>query len=526
MRSIPLALTWEMLRRGRWGLMLAVLGANALAVLLFTVLRHEGAFDPADQSTIIMHTVLVELNAFAFGMAVIAAIGPASRLYTFPIPTSALVVWTMLPAMAAVAAELVLSTALLNAIFDLGWHLWGPALFAAVIVASLQAVLWLGEKSGWLVLAITVVPGGLCIWFKSRYGPTFSQPTHYWTEVTAGEAATLLSVVIASYVVGVFGVARNRCGQPPYSLGLAAWLDRVFTLAPEANLPFRNPAQAQLWFEWRKKGWAMPGMVGMGLFMGGFLWLIGSRKANVLVEGFTAGGGLLLLGGLFTGLIVGNVGQSDGELQFGQFLATRPITSTDLARTILKTAAKSILLAWAIWAVALLGLYVILRALHVDLHAALPAELGWWYFPATLLGAWTALAALAPITLAGRTRLLASVLFGAIVLFCGLALFWKHALSREVQEYFMQGLGVFWGIAFIVWTVWAFAVARRRKMVGWPTLYVAASVWAALCTLVALVWLPDSADRIALFVCIAGLLALAVAPLATAPLALAWNRTR
>jgi hypothetical protein len=529
MRSIPLAITWEMLRHGRWVLTLAVLGANALPVLLFTALWHDGvgAIDPEDQSQIIMQMVLVELNMFLFGMAAIAAMAPASRFYTFPVSTSSLVAWTLLLEMAAVAAELVVSTALLNSIFDLRWQLWGPALFGAVTVAAIQAVLWLTEKSGWIGVAMCVVPGGLCIWFKSRYGPTFSLPNHSWSQVTPAEVATLFAVAIASYFVGIFGVARNRCGQPPYSLGLVPWLDeRVFAAAPQAGRPFRNPAQAQLWFEWRKKGWAMPASVGMGLFMGLGIWLVANRKANGLVEGFAVGGGLLLLAGLICGCILGNVGQADSDLQVGQFLATRPITNSDLARIILKTAAKSVFVAWVIWTVAFLCLYAILLALGVNLQTALPAELGWWYFPATLVGAWTAVGVIAPIAMAGRPILIATTLFGASVLFCGLVLFSKNVLSVQGQDYFVEGLSVFWGIAFVVWTIWGFAVARRRSLIGWPTLYVALSVWAALCTVVTMVWGSHSTERLPLLVCVEGLLALSVAPLATAPLALAWNRTR
>ena len=39
MRSVPLAIGWEMLRRGRWPLILYALVANALPVLLFTGLK-------------------------------------------------------------------------------------------------------------------------------------------------------------------------------------------------------------------------------------------------------------------------------------------------------------------------------------------------------------------------------------------------------------------------------------------------------------------------------------------------------
>jgi hypothetical protein len=526
MRSIPLAMTWEMLRRGRRGFLLAALAGNALPVLLFTALQHDGAIDPADPVQVMLNLVLAEFNMFLFGTALMAASNPASRLYTFPIPTSSLVGWTLLPAMALMAIEVVATTALLNAIFALHWALWGPALFAAVTLAAIQAAAWLAEKSGWLGVIIGVIGVPLALWYKTRFGPLFAQPTHYWTEVTPVEVGTLFAIAIAAYFVGVFGVNRNRSGQPPYSVGLIAWLDRLFALAPQEGLQLLNPAQAQSWFEWRKKGWAMPGIVAMGLFMGGFIWLIANRHADGLLEGLVAGGAILAIAGALSGFILGNVGSSDSDLQFGQFLATRPITSTDLARTILKTAVKSVVIAWALWAVAFVGAYAILKAVAIEVPSKFPAGLGWWYLPAALLAAWTSVGILTPFSLTGRIKLTTAALFGAMGLFVGGALFSKFALSPTAQEYFVQGAAIFCGVVFVVWTVSAFVVARRRSLIGWPTLYVAATAWAALCTLIAVMWFPRSAEALAVCLCVAGLLALAVAPLATAPLAVAWNRTR
>jgi hypothetical protein len=54
----------------------------------------------------------------------------------------------------------------------------------------------------------------------------------------------------------------------------------------------------------------------------------------------------------------------------------------------------------------------------------------------------------------------------------------------------------------------------------------AVGAWIALCSLGALFWPPFAVERFALDILIAGLLALSVAPVATAPLAVAWNRTR
>lgn len=526
MRSIPLTIGWEMLRRGRWGMLLAICGANALPVFLFAALLHDGATDTSDVAYIIMQSVLIEMNLFVFGISVFGAIGPVSRLYTYPISTSTIVAWHLLLGMAAVAAEVIASTALLNVMFGLGWALWGPALFAAVTVAAIQAALWLTEKSGWVVAALTAVGVFLSLWLKSRYGPLFTTPEHYWTAVTPGEATTLIIVAILAYFVGVYGVSRNRRGEPPYSIGLIAWVDSFFLPSPEAGHRFQNPAQAQFWFEWQKKGWAMPGMVVMGALMAVFIWLTASRNPTALFEGFLAGGAILSMGCFLGGILFGNVGANDADPQIGHFLGTRPMTSAELARIVLKMMAKSVFIAWVMWVVAFAGLYGILLALRVNFQAALPEQVGWWYFPATLVGAWTTAGVFASIMLTGRRGLAGALVFAMIAVTLGGTLIAKNWLSPQAQDYLLEG-GLFsGGIGFAAYTVWVFAKARSRLLIGGPTLYFAATAWAALCALLGFVSRTHSTPGLAILVFVAGVFALSVAPLASAPLALTWNRNR
>jgi hypothetical protein len=527
MKSVPWAIGWEMLRRGRWGLVLAALGANALPALLFGLLRYEGALESPDEpSTIIMHVVTVQLNLFLFGTAVIAALSPMSRFYTLPVSTSSLVGWHMVLGMMAVTLEMAATIALLNVSFGLGWRPLGPALFAGATFAAFLASLWLADKSGWLPVAFGAAVIPMCLWFNSRYGPLFSHPNHYWTEVTFGDAATLAVVPIAAYLVGVFGVTRNRCGSPPYSIGLMAWLQRVFAFGPQTELAFRNPLRAQLWSEWRTKGAALPAIVGMGLFMGFGIWLLSSRNANALFEGCIAGGAMLLIAALLGGFVLGNVGRADADIQIGQFLATRPLTNTQLANTILKTTAKSVFFGWLLWAVALLIVYATLLALRVNLRVVLPAPLSWWFVPVALVGAWTAASVMLTLVLTGRQNLLGGVIFAAITLAIGLMLFEKTALSPQAGEYFSRGLAAFGGLVFVLATVVALVAAHRRQLISRRMLSASLGTWVVLCSLGALLWFPFTVERLALYVLIAGLLALSVAPVATAPLAVAWNRTR
>ena len=524
MRSIPVAMIWETLRRGRWNLTTSALAANVLPCLLFSVLGHEGALDAADPNQIGMHVAFVQIYPFLFGIAALSAIGSPARLYALPIRTSTLVALQMLLAMLLVAAEMLASTAALNAVFDLRWPLWGPALFGAVAVVAIQAAMWLADRSWWLAAAIMLPGGALGLWFKARYGPVLSKPTHYWDVVTPVDVATLALIAVAAYGVAVVGVARNRRGERPLSIGLVDWLSGVFAGSPSRQVAFRTPKGAQLWFEWRKKGWSIPAIVIMGLIMGLGIWLIAVRDAKLLYEGFVAGGALFVTAMFLGGFVLGHVGGRD--IRIGPFLATRPMTTTDMARTILKCAAKSVLIGWSIWAVSFLAIAGVLRAVGVGFPLDLPALFGWWYVPATLVGAWAAFGVLGPLVLAGRERLLVGLIFGGVSLLIGLLLFSKLVFTREGQEQFFRWELAALAMLIVAGTGTAFAAARRRSLIGTPTAVTAASLWALASAIVALGWISTGGDRLVISLCAAGVLALAVSPLATAPLALAWNRNR
>ena len=525
MRSVPVTLTWEMLTRGRWTLLAFALAANVMPVFLLTAMRNDGRLDPQEPSSLIMHVVLIQINMFIFGAALFDAAGQPARLYALPITTASLVAWQMLPAMAAMALESLASTALLNAVFNVGWPLWGPALFAAVGVAAIQAVLWTTEKSGWIVLALTIVGAVLGLWFKLRFGPMFSQPTHQWVEVTPVEVVTLLMFAGLSYYAAVVGVARRRCGEPLPSLGIIAWVESVFDPPPDVGPPFTSPLQAQFWMEWRKKGWAMPGVVIFGGFIALSIWGIFNRELKDLFEGFVAGGAMLTLMG-FLGLFLGNVGANDTTFEMGHFLATRPLTNTEISRTILKVLARSVLIAWLIWAVPFLILFAILYVRQAVPAVGVLQDFGWWYFPATLLGSWTIVSVLAAISMTGRSKLLAQLICGLLAVFIGLGLFSRFVLSAQARVPFAHGLAVAAGVALVLGTIWVFVAARRRSLIALPTVSVAGSAWILLSGLIVLDWTLHPARPWLLSVLAVGLAALVVAPLAAAPLALSWNRNR
>ncbi len=530
MRSIPVAMTWELLSQLRWTLPVSVLGANAMPVFLLSALRLQGLTEWDDPSTIVIHFMLVQVSMFCFAAGVFAAQGAPAWLFAYPIRTTTLVASQMFSAMLLVGLEMFVSGAALNALFDLNWPLWGPALFAATSVAAIQATLWLTEKSpAWLPWAFSLVAALLGFWLKSRYGEAIAvKPTRYWSEVTPSEILTMLAVTALSFYVAVIGVARQRRGDVLPSFGVVAWFERTFDATPEVGQPFRTPAQAQFWYEWQQKGWPMPAAVIFGMVVGSGGWLIFSRDGHDLLNGFYAGGGMLSALAMVGGLILGNSGQGDANFGMGHFLATRPMTSVEMSQTILKVGAKSVLITWSLWAAAFAAIWLTLRTLNV-IPPGVPADwrhFGWWYVPATLLGPWIVAGLLGSLGLTGNPSLMLK-LFGAFfLLIIALPLLEQHLLSHAARQHVERAIPAALGAVFVLGTAWAFVAARRRNLIASRTVWAAIGAWVMLSALVMLELRQHSEIPLAASVFAIGLLATAAAPLATAPLALTWNRNR
>lgn len=530
MQSTLHAITWEMLKRGRWSLILGMLGANVWPIFILAWFRlNIGPFDTLeDQGLVHAYFALVQINMFTFGAAIFSAQGPPSRLYAYPIRTEALVAYHFLLTMVFIATETAASTSILNALFGTSWPLWGPALFSAAALVAIQATFWLIEKSAWLPSAVAVVGIATGIWFKSRFGPTFSDLNHLWIDATPWEVLTLLALIALSYCVAVKAVARNRRGEPPISLGIITWLQRVLDQPPATEPSFRSPAQAQFWFEWQKKGWLMPNIVAFVLVLGTVGWLIFSRDPKDLVVVFVIGGGpYLSMVGLIGGLVFGNTGSKDFEFDLGHFLGTRPMKTAELSRTILKTAALSFLIAYAIWGLAFLSFFGILFVTKTMPEPFLPSETPWWYFPAALLSSWTILAITTSIGLVGRwKKRFGELVMGLLALAFVLVIVAQMVLPNDTKSQLFYGVATICGTAFVLGTAWVFADARRRSLIGRPTLFAAAGLWAVLSMVVVLERAQNPAVPIPMCIFAVGFLAAAVAPLAAAPLALMRNRSR
>lgn len=525
MRSIPTAMTWEIFARNRWGLLAATLGAIAFPSLIFMALESDGALNPLDTSTLSIHIVMMHVNVLIFASAILVAQGRMSHLYAYPVRTSAIVAWRLLPAMIIVFLQAAVSIAALNALFRLEWSIWGPACFIAVAFAAVQAALWLTDKSLlWSMAALTLIAGFLGMWFKARYGEAFGEPTHYWHQMTPAEVATMLAITATAYWIAVVAVARNRRGDLPLSLGIIDWLYRYFESAPSHTRSWATPARAHFWFEFRRKGWAMP-LLAFGLLVAALVvWLVGSRNPDDLAEGLLGSTAMLFPVSFICGLLLGVLGPNDSD-SIGQFLATRPMTDTQMARITLGTMASSVLLTWLVWALAVSIVLIILLVSGTDRSTVLPQHIGWWTFPGSLLAMWTITSVLASIVMSG-SRGVFKILFGLIVVFIVVPLVAKFALTREAQQVFLRIVVAILAGVILVVTAWIFAAAHRRALIHSPTIWTAVGLWAAAFAIVVLQWPAQLEPKWFAYLLAAATLALAVAPLAAAPLALSINRHR
>ncbi len=528
MRSIPYAMTWELLRRGRWQMLLAVLGANLLSLLFLTLLRMDGPLDLDGPGLITMQLVLIQFQPLLFAVAIFASIDLTSRSYVLPIPTSTLVAWKMIPSVILMFLESILSALALNWLFGLHWPIWGPAFLSAVSLAMILAALWYAQGSIYLPFCVAIGGTIIGLWYKSRWGLIFALPTHAWSSVSPLEAITMLLFAAASYFVAVAGVTRSRRGDVLGADGAWLWLDGLFNWTFETradtDLRFATPQEAHFWCEWTKKGWVLPAVVSCGLLFGLAAWIVFSRKPADMMEALVAGGGILSAIGMLGGILVGNMGPTDSSYEMGSFLGTRPLTDRDLSTTTLKVLAKSVLYSWFIWAVAF-GVAASIQWFSGDLmNSQVFRDLRWWYLPLTLLGAWIANSVIASLSLTGHSSLWVKT--ACVVFACYVAVMLSSKLlDYQSRAWVLGGLMVVTGIAAGAISIYLVVAARKNSLISPQFMILGASLWMALSAVIITESLRSHIPLSAVVLLI-GVASLAISPLAAAPLAVTWNRHR
>jgi hypothetical protein len=240
------------------------------------------------------------------------------------------------------------------------------------------------------------------------------------------------------------------------------------------------------------------------------------------------------------GLVVGHLDLAGANLECDSFLATRPATNAALAGALLRTAAASLLVTWVLWCAAMLAatgwLYlhqgtepVLDLWTHHGQFAGAFATLGYTYaalvFAVVLIAAWIPLSLGASLVLTGRQRLLVFSLSGIIpVLLAGLFLAGRAAEGHADLPHSVWQITL--GSISTTVTAWIFVIALRRGHVSASCGARTLAAWLAACAVGSCIYILVGPLNLSDLVLMAGLLALPLAPIAAAPLALAWNRHR
>lgn len=335
MRSQAAAIAWEFRQRHRWG-WLAVLAY----LLVLTALKITGRrFDQTDETFALLvavpltSTFLYFLAVFSFGLsgdlAARESMYPA-RMFTLPVPTSALVGWPMLFGSAAMAVLWFASRLLTLWPRDVDVPVLWPALLAASLLAWTQALSWMPYALRGVRVILTV------LWLATidaivLLALNFKAPE--WVML-----AILAPHVPIAYAVARVAVARARRGDVP---------DGRRQLAKQSGgaARFASAARAQAWFEWRQHGRSLPGLVAIVLpFELALLFVL--RETPVLVTE-------VLILTLSTPPLMAAFVAATVHRPGTPFTLTRPMSSASLIAAKLKATFLSTLLTWLLVAIAL-----------------------------------------------------------------------------------------------------------------------------------------------------------------------------
>lgn len=526
--DISRVLIADMIRRSWFVLIIGFVGAFSLPLLILGALKAKGALLVEDSGMILIHFTFAQVMGMCFGASVLHAAGAPSRLYVLPLSNRAIMLIQMVPATLMVMGQTVFSVWVLNLIFGLDWPLLGNALAFGMIFANFQSVMTLFQKSALMLPAMVVTLTLESFWVKSRHGPIFSLPTHYWTTVTPLEWLVFGMVMLLSYALGIYAIMRSRCGNEIQTKLLVHLSNLVGNLFGRTPRVFRNAFQAQSWYEWNLKGFVFPIIVGAVVLVTPLVWYFSGRTITDLLEALRAEGWMMSAAAMVAGLLIGNMGLSDASLGMGQFLGTKPLATVPWARILLRTASKSLSLGVLIWAVVYLLVWAG-RELVGEGHA--PEPFVWWHFPAMVLSAWAAMTFALCVSLTGRTihmKILGGIYCGWLISMMLMGNFTPKWVAELFYFCALSGCG----IALFLLTIGFWGVALRRNMVERHHALLAGLVVAGLIGLAAWqfahgVGLPANNQGLTpYFLLVSGVLSVVVFPFAAAPLALAWNRTR
>ena len=431
------------------------------------------------------------------------------------------------------------------------WPVVLPMVYIITLTTCLQAAIWaLPAYRGIQALMGAVVIILFCSHYEQACLTWYSQADYPFGNPEGASAMDQLVYCVClvcwnavAWWISLYGIRLDRRGD----VVNLEWISRRYFKLDHRILPksrhYGSGFRAQWIMEWTRKGWVLcaANVVLCGI---GIIWCLSKPKQPDDILGYFAA--LAVLNVYIFPLLIGmQMGQQNSTQEvFIPHVGIRPIRNSALLVIYLTNAVTGLILAWLTFGVMLLVLkWVLLMLGHVDVvsdlneavhhlvHEALNVQAGSNRFLTFLLVAWATMGLGASLMLTGRRVLIITVFLCLLFGFPLLAsLIVPHGQARI-------DMAALIGLILLSGSLYAFIKALRMRMINpWVMIGVVAVYCFLFYTLIIHprllrhIFLISTWQEFVVatkFFCwFSGLLMLCMAPIATAPLALYWNRHR
>lgn len=556
--------TKDFCKRAWVGALLAV-GTLVMGPLLFLVLtRLQGLnLDYMEHDLSGYHFAYLGLSWVAFlGVCLHAQSGCQKICLGLPISSRAIASWLMFSMVGLVVVLQLLTNGVYRMLFfdehwlaDY-WPLLGPLLFLVTLVLVGHSLFWsLHAPSFTRVLLGSTLIFGIFYWFISRYYPNgFHAEDVPWSRVTLGEFVLMQLVSIAAWYQGTREFAKFRAGtavpSPAWERVQLWWNGLLSGAIPRQQPEPLSRRSALTKLHWRES--CRRAVIVGGLLMGCFVLAVnlglGSQlntnqtSVREIAEGFWAMTMIAsFVASILVAFLVGDGISSKGRTEMKRFLAMAPLPDQELNARLFRNMVKTSALTLAIiycglllslgittvwWGPGLVNFMLARAVSNGDfLLRFLLIGLGFWGIAANTVSMfWT-----------GRTWFINSVVgvgFGGFVFY----VITFNLLGTVFQDFWMARaiisimlLAVY--CLFVGGPCVAYVVAYRKKLISWRKAGLALLLWCSAGGVCIVLVLNESAQtsiqpQWGVFWIYTAISAFLLAPFATIPLALSWNRHR
>lgn len=563
MSSVLYVTTKDFCKRAWFGALLAV-GMLVMGPLFFVVLtRLQGLnLDGMEHDLTGYHFAYLGLSWVAFLAVSLQALSGSQKICLgLPVSSRAIASWLMFSMVGLVVVLQLLTNGVYRMLFFDDrwlaeyWPLLGPLLFLVTLILVGHSLFWsMHAPSFTRVLLGSVLILGMFYWFLSRYYPYgFKAALVPWSQVTLGEFVLMQLVCIAAWYQGTRAFAKVRAGTAvpsPVWERVEVWWNEFTTGAiPEPQPAALSRRSSLVKLHWRES-------CRRAVIIGGLLLSVLTLPPNLLIglridpsqSNLTElAVGLLssttmfsFIAAVVVAVLLGDGMTSMGRTEMKGFLAMAPLTDRDLSVIFFRNMVKTFVWTFSLILGALLislsitiavnGSQIFERFLILLVPKLLNGEaLG--YVGLVLIGFWIIAANMISVFWTGHKWFVLTVMgvgFGGLI-FYSITIGLLQILFRSSFPAAAINGGMLLTVYLLLLggTMAAFVAARRKQLITNTKMVAVLSVSFVLTSVFLIILWKNNIDPLSSFIFVdTTLVALIVAPFATIPLALSWNRHR